>query len=552
VWYGNRRRMSSGTDSLWRRSAGWRWLTASAALSSAIVILARPWAGGVPGYLPPMARFDPSIGAPTPSAPAQATAVPVTPNTGPNQLSSGLNSIQAADHYRDSDILGTTPMPKTLNEAGAYLPPVKSRVVWSNKSGSVSGAGLIVEFCCAGPSSTTLANTPVRKGRHYWEVTLSVQPGEPRMGSNTNVGVGVEPAKSDPGQGMEGYFEYQMLMDRATLLGGDPTFVRVIAPRNNEIYQNGDVFMFALDADSNAVYYGVNGIWLNGEPGQQGGTQIGKRGDALIPFVTLSGSSKNAPVGDRWIANFGNNAFRFPIPVGYGAYGTYAPVTAKAENGLVIASRPVARPQPAAAGGFVNATFQDDFEFDDRRIPLPEGNWLGLAVARDAPGFPKGTLGILGKLKNGRVAGMVVVSPTARSSSGQPTLAGCTNPDNLVSENRASQAQNLKRCWWIHYGYIPWPVKTPFDTAEMTAQAHGAIMPAFFVTAGFTEDNGTTQKTVTYYLDPQEEGMHNPGLGQTPDQWRRDVLQSSPDRLAFIEKIEDWARGWAPIVFAYR
>ena len=539
--------MSSETDSLWRRSAGWRWLTASAALSSAIVILARPWAGGVPGYLPPMARFDPWNAATAPSTPAIAA-----PSAGPRQSSSGLTSIQASDPYPDPDIVGTTTTPKTINEPGAYMPPVKSRVVWSNKSGSVSGAGLIVEFCCAGPSSTTLANTSVRRGHHYWEVTLSIQPGEPQMGSNTNAGVGVEPAKSDSGQGMEGYFEYQMLMDRATLLGGDPNFVRVIAPRNNEIYQNGDVFMFALDADSNVVYYGVNGIWLNGEPGEQGGTQIGKRGDALIPFVTLSGSSKNAPVGDRWMANFGSNAFRFPIPTGYGAYGTYAPVRSRPESPVVTRNQSADRSPPTPSGGFVNATFQDDFEFDSRRIPLPEGKWLGLAVVRDAPGFPKGPLGILGKLKNGRVAGMVVVSPTTRSASGQSASAGCTNPENLVSENRATQARDLKRCWWIHYGYIPWPVKTPFATAEMTAQAHGAIMPALFLTAGFSEDNGMTQRTVAYYFDPQEEGMHNPGLGQTPDQWRRDVLQSSPDRVAFVEKIEDWARGWAPMVFAYR
>lgn len=543
--------MSNEADSLWRRSAAWRWLTATAALSSAIVVLARPWADGVPDYLPPMARFEPWKAANQQATTSRSTVPPPAMNSVSSQ-SAGVPLSAFSTGQGGPDGLNSEPTRKSIAEPGAYKPPVLSRVVWSNKSGSVSGAGLIVEFCCAGPSSTTLANTSVRRGRHYWEVTLSVQPGEPRMGSNTNAGVGVEPATRDAGEGLEGYFEYQMLMDRATLLGGDPNFVRVIAPRNNEIYQNGDVFMFALDADNNIAYYGVNGIWLNGEPGKQGGTQIGKRGDALIPFVTLSGASNNAPVGDRWIANFGNNAFRFPIPDGYGAYGTYASVTAKAEGALVTESRALARTQPASAGGFVNATFQDDFEFDGRRIPLPEGNWLGLAVARDAPGFPKGSLGILGKLKSGRVAGMVVVSPTARSASGQSASAGCTNPENLVSEQRASQTRDLKRCWWIHYGYIPWPVKAPFDTAEMTAQAHGAIMPAFFLTAAFSEDNGTTQKTVAYYFDPQEEGMHNPGLGQTPDQWRRDVLQSSPDRVAFVEKIEDWARGWAPIVFAYR
>jgi hypothetical protein len=310
--------------------------------------------------------------------------------------------------------------------------------------------------------------------------------------------------------------------------------------------------MFALDADNGIAYYGVNGIWLNGEPGKQGGTELGKRGDALVPFVTLSGSSRNAPVGDRWIANFGSAAYRFPIPAGYGAYGTTVPVRSTSSDAVFASPQARVRSPLATVDGFVSATFQEDVPFGNRHIPLPEGNWIGLAIVRDAPGFPKGSLGILGRLKNNRVSGLVVVSPTVSTSSNQSIPADCANPDNLASESRPSNVSGQKRCWWIHYVYVPRPAQNPFSMAESTAQAQGAVMPVFFLTAGFSQDDGTSLNTVTYYFDPEEEGIRTPTLGQSPNPWQRDELASSPDRASFVHQIEEWARGWSPIIFAYR
>lgn len=191
-----------------------------------------------------------------------------------------------------------------------------SNVVWSNKgsdltgASSVTGGGLVANYCCAGAFSTTWASKGVTHGKHYWELILSVRPGEQHADAWTASGVAaVQEGKGD---------SYSV----ARAVTGSANTLAVSAGRDKSIV-NGDTLMFALDADQRIVYWGVNGQWRNGEPGSHGGTNLVLTQNAVFkPFASLSASSnKNTPEGDRWIANFGGKPFRYPIPPEYDSYG---------------------------------------------------------------------------------------------------------------------------------------------------------------------------------------------------------------------------------------
>src|SRR5262249_14098699 len=113
-------------------------------------------------------------------------------------------------------------------------------------------------------------------------------------------------------------------------------------------YQNGDVFMFALDASRGQLAYGVNGRWLNGDPQASSGDPVPRSGTGYVPFVGVSGAH-GAPEGDRWIANFGATRFKYPVPDGYGAYGADSAEPARRAVDTRALSRSTAPSAPAVA-----------------------------------------------------------------------------------------------------------------------------------------------------------------------------------------------------------
>ncbi len=80
----------------------------------------------------------------------------------------------------------------------------------------------------------------------------------------------------------------------------------------------GDVVQVATDLDANQFYVGVNGTWRGGGNPTAltgGATILRDAGVALFPMIDLSD-------GDSFKANFGQSAFRYPVPAPF-AVGWY-------------------------------------------------------------------------------------------------------------------------------------------------------------------------------------------------------------------------------------
>ncbi len=99
-----------------------------------------------------------------------------------------------------------------------------------------------------------------------------------------------------------------------------PARAGYLAP-NGVAFAVGDTLMFALDKINNFIYVGRNGVWYNGLSSNAIAPDptSGATGQGAI-FHSLTGSicpafGANAAYGVT--ANFGQSAFKYPVPQGY-------------------------------------------------------------------------------------------------------------------------------------------------------------------------------------------------------------------------------------------
>jgi hypothetical protein len=511
--------------SLWQRSPAWRWLLAAALLCTAFAFLGAPWRANRLQPASLLSQFDAG------KVRKPATATPrVRASSQPNGVADGTSQLPGA-----SIDAPAAPAQATSQIAS---PPARSSVVWSNATGSISGAGLIAAYCCAGASATIRANRSASSGRHYWELTLSVRPGAQNPDTWTTAGVTTEVDTARP-----------VVAFRDSPIGpassGAASF-EAIGWNENKAYGNGDVLMFALDAERGLVYYGVNGQWRNGQPGESGGSLVGKPGASFTPYANVSASStKASPEGDRWIANFGGSDFRYPIPQGFGGYGAVPFVQAPNGNSTRSTGNPTSQ---SVVGKF----FDDEIVIGGQRIPLPPGKWRGLAHFRGRPNSADGDAIVLGRFENRILSGAIGINAYTLGvgCGGFPAFAGCERSDYLHIVQQGNQAFGTQRCWWINHAAEVWN-QPLLRAAKAVIEEQGSAAPGLFLNVGFRRASADGYATVFYYFNPEQAaGITSKSTNWRDSEWHKTRISTDPKRVEYVNDLIKWGNSWAPVFFA--
>jgi hypothetical protein len=489
----------------------------AATVGTVLVILAKPWHTSPGVAIDSAAHFD-------------AIQVPGKPITSPSATGSSSTS---APTFGDADnSLGAGPVPAAqstpLSTSTSNLPAVRSGVVWSNLTGTVTGGGLIASYCCAGASAVVYADTPVSAGRHYWELTLSVAPGKDHPSTYTTAGVTPGQANADI------RFDYvRSMIGAANATPGAP-FVAIRWGESGR-YRNGDVLMFALDASRSMLAYGVNGSWLNGQPEASSGAAIGAAGSTVVPFVGVS-SSNGATEGDRWIANFGGSASSAPPRA-----TNIAPAPQVASSG-----------DPSST---INKTYQSDVTVGGQVVPLPDGVWVGLAFFRGSPGSGQGDTMVLGQIENKRLVQMVAINAYKHNDNiraGFPRFPACERTDYLSVDQTSNEAFGNQRCWWINHAVNLWKEQPVFRAARSVIDGLGITASDVFINVAIRRADDTGFVTAFYYFDPSIKGVQSSASSWADSEWTKARITADPRRVAYIDELRSWGRGWAPTVYAYR
>lgn len=525
--------MNQPSAKLWSTAPAWRWLVSAAAICSVLALLGASRWLRTDTATQPFARFDPSQTVLNlPKTGTTGSIHPRSANTGNSNSSAGQGSGSGSEQ----DVLNTpgsgpvaSAAARPVGHASAgTIPRTPSTVVWNNSSGFVSGAGLIAGYCCAGAYSTVVASTPVSAGKHYWELILSVRPGEQHPDTWTDAGVriGTDSARIAHGR----------MRSEGSAIGWN----------RQRLHRNGDVFMFALDADSGIFSHGVNGQWTNGDPSTGGGTSLGQGRSMFTPYVNISASSgKSAPEGDRWIANFGKTAFKYPIPSGYSAYGT-----ASGSYGAATGSAAPAN----SSSPWIGKIFEGRITLSGQTAPLPDGKWMGLAFFRGAPGSVNGDAVVLGRMENNRLVAMVAVNAFMHPDgvrTGHPSFPSCERQNYLFISKSSNEPFGEQRCWWVNHATQVWQ-QPILRAAESVIREHTDSLAQLWINVGFRRADEAGFITAFYYFNPEQARIESKASTWAESEWHRDRISLDSKRAEYAKQIQTWGTNWAPVFFATR
>lgn len=544
--------MSHGgaSPSPWRDTPAFRWLIVIAALSAGLGLVGMPWQDASQlAPAPGPASFErdgvggPQAAAPAaPAAPADARGPTAAP---PPPPATGTDSLPAMP--------ATPALPAPAHAAAAARPPANSKQSYSAVSWMaapmvpivISGSGLIAGAGGTGGTHTAVASRGVAEGRHYLELTLSIPPGE--GGPSTWGGVGVVPMSSL----QHGRVFMPMITNGLAVSVGK---------RGGRPFRDGDTVMLAIDLNEKLAFWGVNGEWMNGAPGAQGGQALpGGASEQWTAFANMTASDRNRPQpegGERWVANFGASAFKFALPAGFDSYGSVAAAgqrgsPAAATPSALPSPRTAAAPAPPAPGTLMGKRFQDIVKVQDQTIPLPAGSWTVLAHFRDpGSGRARGDAVVLGRLEDNKLRGMIAINALQASGGASATpFEACNRQDYVFRQVDAYDAQGEQRCWWINHAVSVWQNQGVFQAAQGELTRLGVSAPQVLLNVAIRRADATGFATTYYYFDPAADGIASAAGSWAESEWHRSRIDNDSARRAYVQKLQRWGEGWAQVYF---
>jgi hypothetical protein len=203
-------------------------------------------------------------------------------------------------------------------------------------------------------------------------------------------------------------------------------------------------------------------------------------------------------------------------------------------------------------------TFQSTLRVNGFQVPLPPGEWAMLAngtVTGNAHPENKGMIYFLGQIVQKRLVAAVWVQAMRSPGLGFVQNQNCTNPNNLYVLDKSEGAEH-QSCTWIRSyfsaGMRQWADQSAHidpmgRAAGKDLAAKGVSYPQELVTAGFERAEKWGELTAGYMFSPEREGISSNVVPTFRDSdWEKANLQRHPEKLAYINKLQQWATNFSP------
>lgn len=424
--------------------------------------------------------------------------------------------------------------------------------------GRISADGLSATYCCAGASSTVVANTSRRTGRWYFELQFKAREGAATPDTWTNAGLMIEGSEPTPRSNDRARAQ---LISRADVSG----------------IRDGQIFGVSVDLDTGRMRVTRTGQWRIDDP-RDGASYDLDAGRAYVPFASIGASSSN-PARDRdtWVANFGSRPFAYSIPEGYRSYdrrqtaaagaprldapravpmsGTPAPDSSRTVA-VVAANATLEQYASAARGKLYGTRHTAGIDFAGRNLPLPPGEWK---VVVSVPGTARTPIELLAlaRVQENRLTGLVLAISERRGAEETPTYPkspACEARNTLLDlKVAANEANGRQDCFWIR-GVNGSTIASSENAAKYVkaavadVEASGARLPEVFVATEFHHAIPELFLRVSYLLDPSVEAGTPAEAQAVTAAWTTQGLDGAAQRLRDARRSQQWAlSNWARI-----
>jgi hypothetical protein len=220
-----------------------------------------------------------------------------------------------------------------------------------------------------------------------------------------------------------------------------------------------------------------------------------------------------------------------------------------------------------AAGDLDNAlggrTYSGSVNVDGYKVPLPVGKWVILSSAHYKSPRAAGELVFLGQVKSKRLVGgarIAALHTLGKAGAGfPPKLNGCfgVNHVDLYVVSEAMDANGHQSCWLVDSFFTPplqqWADRaTRIDALERAAggdlAAKGVTYPQDFVRVRMTRTEAWGLLEVAYLFNPEVASIKsNDAISKADTDWDRGNISRYSEKLAYIEKMKQWATQFWPV-----
>jgi hypothetical protein len=203
-------------------------------------------------------------------------------------------------------------------------------------------------------------------------------------------------------------------------------------------------------------------------------------------------------------------------------------------------------------------TFQTSLLLNGFKVPLPPGEWAMLAngtVTGSTHSENKGTIYFLGQIVQRRLIAALWVQAMRSPGLGFIRNPNCTNPANLYVLDQPEGADG-EGCTWIRSYFSAdmqqWADKSAhIDQLARAAggnlAAKGVSYPQELVTAGFQRAENWGELSAGYMFSPEKDGISSNAVATLRDSdWYKSNLQRYPEKVAYVDKLRQWATSFSP------
>jgi hypothetical protein len=196
-------------------------------------------------------------------------------------------------------------------------------------------------------------------------------------------------------------------------------------------------------------------------------------------------------------------------------------------------------------------------------IPLPEGNWTGLAADTITAVNGQKVHGVqyfLGRIEAGRLVGAVQIfatETTERPGAGFKKFTDCDNKsgNNIFTENEGCVEYDSQSYWRIHNYYSAfqsWDDRT-LNMQNLERSAGRALVeqnvkfPQDFVSLEFNRSEKWGWLRVMYLFSPEAEGISSKPVSNYRDSdWHSANIVRFPEKMAYANKLKLWGKSLWP------
>ncbi|RDS81466.1 hypothetical protein DWU99_17520 [Dyella psychrodurans] len=213
----------------------------------------------------------------------------------------------------------------------------------------------------------------------------------------------------------------------------------------------------------------------------------------------------------------------------------------------------------SALGG---RSYSGSVNVDGYKVPLPAGNWVILSSAHYKSPQAMGELVFLGQVRNmqlvggARVTALHTVNPPVAGF--PPKLSGCNGEDriDLYAAPEATDPDGHQACWLINSFFTP-PLRQWADSTVKIDRldravggdlaAKGVSYSQDFLRIRMTRTEKWGVLEVSYLFSPDAAGIKsNDAISAADTDWTRANIGRYPEKLAYLEKMKQWANQFWP------